>query len=67
MVELYSLIYLQRYTKSLLAPCLTYVLLKINTNLGCLNSLLAMEYSKSILHASNIPNMIPDMNILHGL
>lgn len=40
-------------------------LLTINTKLGCLNSLLDMEYSHSIPHVTNIPTTILGMDISH--
>ncbi|WCJ37485.1 Argonaute family protein [Euphorbia peplus] len=45
---------------------LTNVLLKINTKLGGINSLLAIELSKNIPLVTEIPTMILGMDVSHG-
>ncbi|XP_065875578.1 protein argonaute 16 [Euphorbia lathyris] len=45
---------------------LTNVLLKINSKLGGINSLLAIEHSKNIPLVTEIPTMILGMDVSHG-
>ncbi|KAK3404423.1 hypothetical protein EUGRSUZ_K00736 [Eucalyptus grandis] len=46
--------------------CLTNLLLKVNSKLGGINSLLAIEYSSSVPIIKNTPTMILGMDVSHG-
>ncbi|PRQ52668.1 putative post-transcriptional gene silencing PAZ-Argonaute family [Rosa chinensis] len=47
-------------------PYLTNVLMKINTKLGGINSLLALEYSSCVPLINDTPTMILGMDVSHG-